>query len=69
LRDPDSADFLTDPTRLHAVRSPDGAFTTLLRVRANNGFGGKTISLFSCTVTKDADGNWHRRSVTELGQD
>lgn len=69
LRDPDSADFITDPSRARAIRQTDGSFTALLRVRAANGFGGKTVSLFSCTVTKDADGNWHRQNVSELGQD
>ena len=66
LRDPDSADFITDPSTSHASAEPDGSYQALLTVRANNGFGGKTVSTFNCIVSKDADGNWILKSLNEL---
>ena len=67
LRDPDSADFVTKPIDGRAVKAPNGSYVSLLTVRANNGFGGKTVSTFDCEVTKDSGGNWQLQSLSEVG--
>ena len=67
LRDPSSADFVTDPLKDHAQLQHDGSYLTFLTVRANNGFGGKSVSTFSCTVAKDKDGNWSLQNLDDLG--
>lgn len=69
LRDPSSADFSQVTTR----RLPRGAFVVSLLVRANNGFGGKTVSVFTCTVKNDGqvDGRdlWNVQRLEETHDD
>jgi hypothetical protein len=67
LRDPDSAEFVSEPVLTPAVRNPEGSYIALLTVRAANGFGGKSVETFSCTVMKDARGNWQLENLANLG--
>lgn len=64
LRDPDSAEFLL-MNRDVPVTAIEGGFTALLRVRAANGFGGKTVSDYVCNVGYDGS-NYRLRSLNEL---
>lgn len=64
LRDPDSADFLL-MSREVPVTAIEGGFSALLRVRAANGFGGKTVSDFVCNVSYDGS-NYRLLSIKEL---
>lgn len=66
LRDPDSADFL-ESRAVPAQQLHDGSFVMMLQVRGNNGFGGKTMSSFSCTMD-NAGGNWHLQHMAEIGE-
>lgn len=65
LRDPDSASFLNDYSPDLVVREGDEGYKVLQRVRANNGFGGKTVSIFSCTTHPDGD-SWRLDDVKEI---
>ena len=68
LRDPDSAEFVTVPLMTPAFRNPEGSYSVLLTVRAANGFGGKNVETFNCTVEKDANGDWQLKNLVDLGQ-
>ena len=68
LRDPDSAEFVSEPISTPAVRNPEGSYFALLTVRAANGFGGKSVETFSCTVVKDANGIWQLQNLVDLGE-
>lgn len=65
LRDPDSAEFLSDPATNRASQLGDGSWENAVKVRAANGFGGKTVSIFTCNVEKGADGHWRGLHVKE----
>jgi len=65
LRDPDSADFMTEYAPGLVTKSADNDYHVVQRVRAANGFGGKTVSIFVCE-THLSGGNWHLDSIKEL---
>jgi hypothetical protein len=67
LRDPDSAEFITEPISTPALRNPEGSYSVLLTVRAVNGFGGKNVETFNCTTTKDSNGVWQLQNLVDLG--
>jgi len=48
LRDPSSADFMTEYNETLVSKSGSGGYLVEQQVRANNGFGGKTASIFEC---------------------
>lgn len=68
LRDPDSADFLDDTwagwTSGAEVRQKDSQYTAIMKVRANNAFGGKALSTFICQTIRVGD-DFRPFSVTE----
>lgn len=68
LRDPDSAEFVSEPISIPAVRNPEGSYYSLLTIRAANGFGGKSVEAFSCNVVKDANGTWQLQNLVDLGR-
>lgn len=68
LRDPESAEFISEPISVPAVRNPEGSYYSLLTVRAANGFGGKSVEAFSCSVMKDANGTWQLQNLVDLGR-
>lgn len=57
LRDPDSAEFITGYSPKLVSSNPDGSYSTFMKVRATNGFGGKTVSIFICK-TKPYGDRW-----------
>lgn len=65
VRDPSSVEWITEPALAHAIKQSDGSYRAILVLRANNGFGGKSVSNFSCTVSKDDAGNWRLLNLTE----
>lgn len=65
LRDPDSASFLTDYDLSNVRLTREGHYMTRQLVRAANGFGGKTVSLFYCTAHPDEAGNWSLDDIKE----
>jgi hypothetical protein len=64
LRDPDSADFMTRYSESLVTKSGDGGYQVTQEVRANNGFGGKTVSIFECETHLSGD-NWQLDNVQE----
>ena len=66
LRDPSTAECITEPTSYHALRQPEGAFRPFWNVRANNGCGGKAPSIFSRTVAKGTSGTWQLQNPKEM---
>jgi hypothetical protein len=59
LRDPSSADFITQYDTVQVTKiAALGSYAMVLRVRAANGFWGKTISDFSCEVKPSTGDNW-----------
>jgi hypothetical protein len=65
LRDPDSASFLTDYDSQFVSEAGEGGYRVVQRVRAANGFGGKTLSIFICQTHLEG-GNW---SLDDLKED
>ncbi len=73
LRDPDSAEFPSDYDAWYTAQQTQNAaehkYTALVKVRAANGFGGKTISIFICTVQHTNDDHWPLISLQETNLD
>ena len=65
LRDPSSAEFVSDYSSALVAKTSAG-YKALMRVRANNGFGGKTVSNFSCDVAYDGT-NFRSTGIHDLG--
>lgn len=65
LRDPDSADFISGVNPNNVKKLGRSKYEVLSQVRANNGFGGKTVSIFRCRLSY-ADGNWYGASLKEF---
>jgi hypothetical protein len=70
LRDPDSADFMTTyaPGLVTTPSENLSEYRVLQKVRAANGFGGKTISIFRCDVHLSGD-NWISDVIKEASLD
>lgn len=64
LRDPDSADFMTEFNEGLVTKSGEAGYQVTQEVRANNGFGGKTVSIFECETHLSGD-NWQLDNVQE----
>jgi hypothetical protein len=64
LRDPDSADFMTDYNEALVSKDGESGYQVMQQVRANNGFGGKTVSIFLCQTHLSGD-NWELDNVKE----
>lgn len=64
LRDPDSAEFL-DAIEPNFAQVGTGKYIHALTVRAANGFGGKTVSRFLCTVESKGDDSWKLLGLVE----
>jgi hypothetical protein len=64
LRDPDSADFMTQYADWQVGKRGSNGYFVVQQVRANNGFGGKTVSLFHCQI-HPAGGNWKVDDIDE----
>jgi hypothetical protein len=65
LRDPDSAEFL-DAIEPNFTESGTGQYLHALTVRAANGFGGKTVSKFLCTVQDKGNDTWKLLDLFEV---
>lgn len=72
LRDPDSAEFLLDDTVAPVEIHSDGIYLVGENVRANNGFGGKTLSTFACKMFPPVDNNpqsgWRLEDLQEVAE-
>ena len=66
LRNPDAAVFVTDPSALPVTKAPDGSYSALLSVRADDGLDGATVLTFFCKISKDAEGHWQLQSLNQL---
>jgi len=64
LRDPDSADFMTDYNGNLVTKQGEAGYLVLQQVRANNGFGGKTVSIFECETHLSED-SWELDNLKE----
>jgi len=73
LRDPDSAEFPTDYAAWDKAQRGPGAtgtvYTAFVKVRGANGFGGKTVSVFTCTILKSSGDDWPVLDIQELNAD
>jgi len=69
LRDPDTAQFMTDFSPDLVTKTADSHFHTIIRLRAANGLGGKTISLFSCETHPVPGDKWVRDDLEEQNAD
>lgn len=65
LRDPESAQFDGRNADVPVTTQADGTFVALIKVRANNGFGGKNAAIFSCTLQLDA-GTYRLAALKEI---
>lgn len=69
LRDPDTAEFLNEQDDNSSSRLADGSYISMLKVRAANGFGGKSLETFTCTLNEAADKSWRLEHLAEIGPD
>lgn len=65
LRDPDSAEFLSEYAPELVDHEGEAGYRVLMRIRAANGFGGKNLSVMSCS-THLSDGQWHLDGMNEI---
>lgn len=65
LRDPDSAEFI-DPIGGQVAKINDGEYMHALTIRAANGFGGKTVATFLCTVRNRGEHRWQLLDLTQV---
>ena len=68
LRDPDSADFLSEYAPELVTKPSEGEYSVLQKIRAANGFGGKTISIFRCDTHLSGD-QWSLDNLKEQNLD
>jgi hypothetical protein len=66
LRDPDSADFITRYNSSLVSKNSKGNYVVSMQVRAANGFGGKTVSVFTCELTPSGGDNWRLIDLNEI---
>lgn len=64
LRDPDSADFMSNYNEALVSKDGESGYQVIQQVRANNGFGGKTVSIFMCQTHLSGD-NWELDNAKE----
>lgn len=69
LRDPNSADYLDEYRDPLVGRTTTGEFRVFMRVRANNGLGGKNVSTFDCTLRHGDGEMWYLTDLRELSND